>query len=82
MKNTPNEDKFDTFKANYETITVANVVAAKEAQDNGTDRSKDLELNEYGDFTEAEYMAMQSGGSGAEEQWGERGERGTVIAKK
>ena len=65
---TPNEDKFDTFKANYETITVANVVAAKEAQDNGTDRSKDLELNEYGDFTEAEYMAMQSGGSGAEEE--------------
>jgi len=60
---TPNEDKFDTFKANYETITVANVVAAKEARDNGTDRSKDLELNEYGDFTEAEYMAMQSGGS-------------------
>ena len=60
---TPNEDKFDTFKANYETITVANVVAAKEARDNGTDRAKDLELNEYGDMTEAEYMAMQSGGS-------------------
>jgi len=64
---TPNEDKFDTFKANYETITVANVVAAKEARDNGTDRAKDLELNEYGDFTEAEYMAMQSGGSVEEE---------------
>ena len=65
---TPNEDKFDTFKANYETITVANVVAAKEARDNGTDRAKDLELNEYGDMTEAEYMAMQSGGSVAEEE--------------
>ena len=59
----PSDEKFATFKANYETITVANVVAAKESRDNGTERTKDLELNEYGDMTEAEYMAMQSGGA-------------------
>lgn len=59
----PSDTKYETFKTNYETITVANVVTAKEAQDKGTARGKDLELNEYGDMTEAEYMAMQSGGS-------------------
>ena len=59
----PSDEKFATFKSNYETITVANVVAAKESRDNGTERTKDLELNEYGDMTEAEYMAMQSGGA-------------------
>ena len=61
----PSDEKFATFKANYETITVANVVNAKESRDNGTERTKDLELNEYGDMTEAEYMAMQSGGADA-----------------
>ena len=61
----PSEERFVTFKANYETISVANVVAAKEARDNETERPQDLELNEFGDMTEAEYMAMQSGGSAA-----------------
>lgn len=60
----PNDAKFATFKANYEALTVANVSAAKKARDDGTDRPADLELNEYGDFTEEEYMKMmQSGGS-------------------
>ena len=59
----PSEERFGTFKANYETIAVANVVAAKEARDNEMERPQDLELNEFGDMTEAEYMAMQSGGS-------------------
>jgi hypothetical protein len=59
----PSEERFVTFKANYETIAVANVSAAKEARDNETERPQDLELNEFGDMSEAEYMAMQSGGS-------------------
>lgn len=63
----PNDAKFATFKANYEALTVANVSAAKKARDDGTDRPADLELNEYGDFTEQEYMKMmQSGGSSGE----------------
>lgn len=59
----PSEERYVTFKANYETIAVANVVAAKEARDSETERPQDLELNEFGDMTEAEYMAMQSGDS-------------------
>ncbi len=63
-----NDAKFATFKANYEALTVANVSAAKKAQDDGTDRPKDLELNEFGDMTEEEYMKMKSGGSTEEEE--------------
>lgn len=58
------DTRFEMFKANYEAITVANVSAAKKARDDGTDRPKDLELNEYGDMTEKEYLEMQAGGSG------------------
>ncbi len=60
--------KFATFKANYEALTVANVSAAKKARDDETDRPKDLELNEFGDMTEEEYMKMKSGGSTEEEE--------------
>ena len=58
----PDDTKYMAFKSNYEQISVANVVAAKEARDSDTARPKDLELNEYGDMTEEEYMAMMSGG--------------------
>jgi hypothetical protein len=54
------DSKFKTFKANYETITVANVSAAKKARESGTDRPKDLELNEFGDMSEEEYLQMQA----------------------
>lgn len=57
------DERFETFKANYEAITVANVSAAKKARDEGGDRPKDLELNEFGDMSEKEYLEMQSGGS-------------------
>lgn len=58
----PDDTRYMTFKSNYEQISVANVVAAKEARDSDTARPKDLELNEYGDMTEEEYMAMMGGG--------------------
>jgi hypothetical protein len=58
------------FKSNYEQISVANVVAAKEARDSDTARPKDLELNEYGDMTEEEYMAMMGGGATASSEKG------------
>ena len=57
------DERFETFKANYEAITVANVSAAKKARDEGSDRPKDLELNEFGDMSEKEYLEMQSGGN-------------------
>lgn len=75
----PSEERFGTFKANYETIAVANVVAAKEARDNETERPQDLELNEFGDMTEAEYMAMQSGGSARAAAAPEKGALGSVL---
>ena len=59
----PSEERYATFKTNYETIAVSNVVAAKEAREKETERPQAVELNEFGDMTEAEYMAMQSGGS-------------------
>ena len=58
-------DRYETFRANYEAITVANVRAAKVARDDGSDEApKKLDLNEFADMTAEEYMAMQkTGGS-------------------
>ena len=57
--------RYETFRANYEAITVANVRAAKVARDDGSDEApKKLDLNEFADMTAEEYMAMQkTGGS-------------------
>ena len=56
--------RYETFKANYEALTVANVKAAKAAREAGSaEPPKKLDLNEYADFTAEEYMAMQSGGA-------------------
>lgn len=52
--------RYQAFKANYETITVANVVAKKNARDAGDAESPALmTLNEFGDCTEDEYAAAQ-----------------------
>lgn len=58
-------DRYETFRANYEAITVANVRAAKVARDDGSEEApKKLDLNEFADMTAEEYMAMQkTGGS-------------------
>lgn len=58
-------DRYESFKANYEAISVANVSAKKQAKDNGSEAPRMLTLNEYGDFTSEEYAAMQSGGAPA-----------------
>lgn len=71
--------KFATFKANYEALTVANVSAAKKARDEEKDRPKDLELNEFGDMTEEEYMRMKSGGSTEEEEAPQKGALETAM---
>jgi hypothetical protein len=56
-----NEDKYESFKGNYEALTIANVKAAKMARDQGGEAEQKLELNEYADMTVAEYQAMQAG---------------------
>lgn len=52
--------RFDSFKTNYETITVANVVAKKKAREDGTVSLSLMALNEFGDLSENEYkQAME-----------------------
>lgn len=51
--------RYQAFKANYETITVANVVAKKKARETGTELPALMTLNEFGDCTEDEYAAAQ-----------------------
>lgn len=50
--------RYEAFKSNYETITVLNVKGKKEAREAGTEAPAPLTLNEYGDYTMAEYEAM------------------------
>lgn len=56
--------RFESFKNNYETITVANVVTKKRAREEGTVSLSLMTLNEFGDLSEEEYkQAMQKGTS-------------------
>jgi hypothetical protein len=53
-------ERYEVFRANYETITVANVVAKKKARDAGdAEVPAMMSLNEFGDCTEEEYAAAQ-----------------------
>ena len=60
---TPSDERFASFKDNYEQLSAANVAAAKKARDEGTERPADLKLNEFADMTVEEYMALQDGGA-------------------
>lgn len=53
-------NRYQIFKANYEAITVANVKAKKEAREKGEETPSLLSLNEFGDYSEDEYMKAQS----------------------
>ena len=53
--------RYEAFKANYEAIAVMNVSAKKKAREAGDDSPSLLNLNEYADFTAAEYEAMMKG---------------------
>jgi hypothetical protein len=56
------ETRFQNFKKNYEAITVANVVAKKNARESGESKPTPLmTLNEYGDFSQAEHRAAMDG---------------------
>lgn len=58
-----NDDRYATFKANYEAISVSNVAAKKKAREEGADVPSMLALNEYGDFTFDEYEKAMGGDS-------------------
>jgi hypothetical protein len=49
--------RYEQFKANYEAITVSNIIAKKKAREGGDETSL-LALNEYGDYSADEYEAM------------------------
>ncbi|GKY99254.1 hypothetical protein MPSEU_000880700 [Mayamaea pseudoterrestris] len=57
---TPDESRYQNFRNNYETITVANISAKKQARDKNDSPGPELTLNEYGDCTEAEYQELMS----------------------
>jgi hypothetical protein len=57
------EKRYLSFKQNYEDISIANVVAKKNAREQGVDSPDLLNLNEFGDFTAEEYEQHQGGGA-------------------
>eukprot|EP00523_Entomoneis_sp_CCMP467_P000326 CAMPEP_0168746372 /NCGR_PEP_ID=MMETSP0724-20121128/15114_1 /TAXON_ID=265536 /ORGANISM="Amphiprora sp., Strain CCMP467" /LENGTH=952 /DNA_ID=CAMNT_0008794143 /DNA_START=161 /DNA_END=3019 /DNA_ORIENTATION=- len=59
------EARYEVFKTNYEAISVANVVAKKEAREEGSEMPGLMKLNEYGDCTEEEYQAALEAESSA-----------------
>ena len=58
-----NPSRYEAFKANYEAITVSNVIAKKQAREGGDENPSLLALNEYGDYTAEEYQVIMSGSS-------------------
>ena len=59
--------RFESFRSNYQILTVTNIAAAKKAKDAGEDAPKKLDLNEFADMTFEEYEATNSGGAATEE---------------
>jgi len=55
-------NKYEAFKQNYEVIVVANVKAAKDRRD-GKDAPSKMELNEFADMTEEQFLAARNKGS-------------------
>jgi hypothetical protein len=51
--------RYESFQANYNAITVANVSAKKKARETG-DEPRLMSMNEFGDYTAEEYQAAQS----------------------
>jgi hypothetical protein len=58
------DGRYQSFKTNYEAITVANVSAKKVAREKG-EEPRLLSLNEYGDYSEEEYASVQNSGKSA-----------------
>mmetsp|Transcript_3226 Transcript_3226/g.4808 ORF Transcript_3226/g.4808 Transcript_3226/m.4808 type:complete len:484 (+) Transcript_3226:39-1490(+) len=52
--------RYDNFKQNYEYITITNVKTKKQAREAGEETPKLFSLNEYGDYSSAEYEAAMA----------------------
>ncbi|KAL3919457.1 MAG: hypothetical protein SGILL_003745 [Bacillariaceae sp.] len=59
--------RFENFKTNYKTLTMANIQARDKALQTGTPAPQWMSLNEYGDYSVAEYEAMLEGRLAGEE---------------
>ena len=55
------EQRFEIFKNNYNTVTIANVKAKKKARDDDTVSLSLMSLNEFGDMTAEEYQQLVDG---------------------
>jgi hypothetical protein len=53
--------RFESFKINFKTLTTANLEARNKASAEGGDPPAWMSLNEYGDYSMAEYEAMKRG---------------------
>ena len=53
--------RYENYKTNYKTLTVANLTARQDAERQGTPAPTWMSLNEYGDFSMAEYEAVMRG---------------------
>jgi hypothetical protein len=52
------DERFEKFKQNFKTLTVANLEAINKAVAEGTNAPGWMYLNEFGDFSQAEYDAL------------------------
>ena len=52
------ENRYEQFKQNFKTLTVANLEAIEKAAAAGTNLPGWMYLNEYGDFSQTEYNAL------------------------
>ncbi len=60
-----NEERFLNFKANYEAVSVANVIAKRKSREaGGTTAPALLSLNEYADCSAEEFQAKRNSSSG------------------
>jgi hypothetical protein len=53
--------RYENYKANYKTLTVANLEARQQAERQGVPAPVWMSLNEYGDYSIAEYEAVMRG---------------------
>jgi len=82
-KEDPELERYENFKRNYQTVTIANVVAKKKIRDGipeGEEKPEFLKLNKYADLSEEEYREVQK--SLEPKSWGDLfGELASVAGK-
>lgn len=77
------DERFKIFKANYEAVTVANVIAARDARELSIAKGEGpavisisrMELNEFADLTSEEFEALQNQETEVKGDYGEAGSK-------